>query len=108
MQKRFCLHDSQGRTYLALTDVVRLEADGCYTIVYATDGKKYVQSGSICKYYDRLQRVEDFFRIHKSHIVNLQYVVRINNCGSVIMRDGTHLPISEEARRMIEERMTSY
>lgn len=102
MQKRLCLRDTQGKLYLALPDIVRLEADRCYTIVYAADGKKYVQSGPICKYYERIKQEEGFFRIHKSHIINLLYVLRINNCGSVMMRDGTLLPITEEARKIIE------
>ena len=102
MNKRLCLRDTQGRFYLALTDIVRLEADDCYTIVHVLGGKKYIQSGSLCKFYERIKQEGSFFRIHKSHAVNLMYIFRIDNCGSITMMDGTMLPITDEARKEIE------
>jgi two-component system, LytTR family, response regulator len=103
IKKRLCLKDTHGKFYLNLEDIVRLQADDCYTVIYVLDNKKYIQSGSLCKFHERLKEEGGFLRIHKSHVINLMYVFRIDNCGSVTMMDGTMLPITDEARKEIEK-----
>ena len=95
MKKRLCLKDALGRFYPKLSHIVRLEADGCYTVFYLVNGSVHTQSGPIGSYYDRIKQEDLFFRIHKSHVINLLFVYRIENCGFVIMLDGARLPISQ-------------
>jgi two-component system LytT family response regulator len=102
MKKRLCLHDTQGKFYLALDEIIRFEADDSYTIIHVLGGKKYTLSGAMHKFYDRVKQEGLFFRIHKSHVISVIYVFRVNNSGTVIMMDGSILPISEEAKNEIE------
>lgn len=107
MNKRLCLRDSQGRIYLNLQDIVRFEADDCYTIIHMLGGRKHVQSGSLIKFEERVKPEGLFFRIHRSHLVNLLYVYRVDDGGSLTMMDGTVLPITEEAKKRIGGDMPS-
>lgn len=107
MKKRLCLHDINGKIYLALEDIIRFEADGSYTIIHVLGGKKYTLAGALHKFYDRVKHEGIFFRIHKSHAINIIFVFRVNNCSTVIMMDGTELPITEEAKNEIEGNIPS-
>jgi two-component system LytT family response regulator len=107
MKKRLCLHDAQGKFYLTLTEIVRLEASDNYTVFFMLDGKKHTQSGSLNSYFARIKEEGCFLRIHRSHAINLIYVSRIDNSGMVVMMDGSKLPINEKVRPVIDDSIPS-
>lgn len=78
-------------------DILFLEAKGSYSKVYFTkDGveKNVVMSHSIAEYEDLLP-AHHFFRIHKSYLINCNYITRVlkeENLVAVI-KDVHHLPI---------------
>src|SRR5687767_8608056 len=94
MPSRFCFKDTLGSTYVPLSDIVRFEADGNYTKAYLNSKEVNVICSCLCEQDKRVMDSGLFFRIHKSHIINIQYVKRICNNGTVVMADGTQLPIS--------------
>ena len=67
------LRISNGILYVNFNDIIRLQAEGSYTIVYLTNGEKHYLSYHIGYFETRLQDAR-FFRVHKSHLVNLQHV----------------------------------
>lgn len=72
-----------------------MEAEGCYTKVYLKDKKKTIVSRTLKEFEDTIPK-ERFYRIHKSHLINLKYVKEYSNIdGSfVIMNDGNKIEIS--------------
>ena len=56
-------------------DIIRLEANGNYTAFYLKDKTKYLITRTL-KYYDEMLNDYGFYRIHKSHLVNLRYVTK--------------------------------
>lgn len=108
MNKRLCLRDTQGHLYLPIEEIVRFEADDCYTIIHTLCGKKYVQTGTLVRFFERVKQIGLFYRIHKSHVVNLLFVLRVNNCGTITLMDGSILPITEDARKEIEGNMPAF
>jgi two-component system, LytTR family, response regulator len=89
------VHTQEGIIYLEAEKVLRLEADRNYTTVYLTDGRKFISSRTLKEYEDILT-LSEFFRIHKSNIVNLNYVKQYNKGegGEVLMTDGSLLEVS--------------
>jgi two-component system, LytTR family, response regulator len=84
------------------TDIIHLEAFENYTTLYLASGKKYVSSKSIKAFEDKLDP-NMFFRIHKSHIINIAHHLKEFNRtdGNIaIMTDGTQIPV---ARRKLQE-----
>ncbi len=84
------------------TDIIHLEAFENYTTIYLISGKKYVSSKSIKAFEDRLDP-NMFFRLHKSHIINIAHHLKEFNRtdGNIaIMTDGTQIPV---ARRKLQE-----
>ncbi|MDP3462252.1 MAG: LytTR family DNA-binding domain-containing protein [Bacteroidales bacterium] len=86
---------SHGFNVLAVDEIVRLEGDGCYTTVVMKDQKKTVVSRTLKDFEDSLPG-EKFFRIHKSHLINLRYVKDYSNLSGnfVTMADESRIEIS--------------
>ena len=72
-----------------------LEADGCYTTVVMKGGKTAVVSRTLKDFENTLPK-EKFFRIHKSHLINLQYIKDYSNLSGnlVTMADGSKVELS--------------
>ncbi|MBI3526220.1 MAG: LytTR family transcriptional regulator [Betaproteobacteria bacterium] len=80
-----------------LKNVVRFEGEGHYTSIETLDDH-FLCNLSLSDLEERLNP-EIFFRVHRSHIVNLNYVVEIERADDnvlVIMDDKgrTHVPVS--------------
>lgn len=90
-----------GIFYLQVADIIRIESDGGYSIFYARDGGKYMVAKNLKEYEDLLPE-KNFFRIHKSHLINIDKVRKyIRTDGNFIeMEDGS---VVEIARRKKEE-----
>lgn len=84
------------------TEIIRLEAMENYTMIYLSGGKKYMSSRSIKAFEDRLDP-NMFFRVHKSHIINIAHHLKefLRNEGLIaVLSDGTQVPV---ARRKLQE-----
>lgn len=92
---RITINHSKGFKIVDPNEFMYLEGEGNYTSINFVDGSKYVDTKSIGVYEDLLSP-QHFFRIHKSHIVNVLYVKEfLNDDGHyVIMKDNTKLALS--------------
>jgi two-component system, LytTR family, response regulator len=86
-------------------DVIRFEADGNYTKVFLTDGKKIMVSRLI-KEYDELLSDVGFLRVHQSHLINTNYLFFFEKAeGNVVMKDNSVVPVSNRKREQLMELM---
>jgi len=92
---RITINHSKGFKIVDPNDFMYLEGEGNYTSIIFVDGTKYVDTKSIGIYEDILDQ-QHFFRIHKSHIVNVLFVKEfLNDDGHfVVMKNNTKLAIS--------------
>ncbi len=92
---KLIIPSSHGFNVLAIDDLIRLEADGSYTTLVIKGGKNTVVSRTLKDFEDSLPK-EKFFRTHKSHLVNLQYIKDYSNLSGnlVTMTDGSKVGIS--------------
>jgi len=92
---KLVLPASHGFDVLVFDDLIRLEAEGCYTKVVIRDGKNKLVSRTLKDFEDTLPK-DKFFRIHKSHLVNLKYIKEYSSRSGnfVTMTDGSKLEIS--------------
>jgi two-component system LytT family response regulator len=92
---------THGFTILDCEHIIRFMADDCYTKIYTSEGKLITVSRTL-KEFESTVPAEYFYRIHKSHLINLHYVKEFSNLdgGFVTMKDGSKLELS---RRKIHE-----
>lgn len=101
-QDTIAIPTTSGYTIAKCEEVVHLEADESYTTVYLTDDRKLVSSKNI-KSYEKILNPSMFFRVHKSHIINItKHLNEFNrNEGNVaIMSNGDYVPV---ARRKLTD-----
>ncbi len=92
---KLILPTAHGFNVFMFNDIIRLEAEGCYTKVIIKDGKNRIASRTLKDFEDTLPK-DIFFRIHKSHLINLKYIKDYSKFdGNIVtMTDGSKIEIS--------------
>lgn len=98
-KKRLVLKTQESVHVVELDQIIRCESDRNYTSFYLTGGKKILVSKTL-KEYETLLTGYNFLRVQQSHLINLDYVERYDkgNGGSVVMKDGSEVPLSQAKR----------
>lgn len=93
--KKITLPTMEGLVFEDVKNIIRCESDNSYTLFYLTDKKKYLVSRSI-KECETLLNDYAFFRVHQSHLINLNHIkqYRKGRSGIIIMNDNTEVPVS--------------
>jgi two-component system LytT family response regulator len=92
---KIAISHTKGIKLIDTESVVYLEASGNCTMIYFEDGKRYLDTRTL-KIYESILNPEKFYRIHKSHIINLSYLKEyLNEDGHMaILKNGKVLPVA--------------
>ncbi|CAN5882530.1 hypothetical protein BH11BAC7_BH11BAC7_16660 [soil metagenome] len=84
---------------LPVKDILRLEAIRIYTVIYLKNKEQYICSKHLKIVCEELHS-DSFFRIHKSHVINLREVkgYQEGRGGKVIMSDNKVLDVSQRKK----------
>lgn len=102
--------NSQNETvFVSLTEIMRFEAYGNYSRVLLKDGSQIIASKTL-KDYEQILTEDSFFRVHHSHIINIQYLKKyIRKDGiSVLMQDGLSIPVATRRKESFENFMKQH
>jgi two-component system LytT family response regulator len=102
--KRIVLRTTEKLQLIPAREIVRCEAERNYCMFFLENGNKIIASCPMKDFEDILSE-QGFFRIHKSHLINLSYVDSYIKAegGSVAMTDGTILPVSKRKKNHLME-----
>jgi two-component system LytT family response regulator len=86
--------------FIPVRDIIRIESQSNYSIIYLTGGKKLVASKTL-RILEEMLMGYRFFRPHKSHLVNLDYIARYikTEGGWLEMADGSKVEVSRQRKR---------
>ena len=70
--------------FIAPTSIIAIEAHGAYSKLYFDDQSQHLVSKSLAQLERMLGEHEFFFRSHKSWLINLNQVLKLNNSGYTI------------------------
>jgi two-component system LytT family response regulator len=103
---KLALPTSEGLTFIRVNDLLYLKASGNYTEFYMREGQKYLVSRHL-KEYDDLLADQNFFRIHHSSLINLNYIKNYvrGDGGYVVMTDNTSLDVSRRKKEEFLEKI---
>ena len=93
--KKIAISHTKGIKLIETKNIVYLEAAGNCTMLHFTDGKRYLDTRTL-KVYESILNPEEFYRIHKSHIINLDSLKEyLNDDGHMaILKNGLILPVA--------------
>ncbi|UTW62411.1 response regulator transcription factor [bacterium SCSIO 12741] len=94
-----------GFEVVRVKDVIHCKANDNFTEFYLEGGKKKM----ICrplKFYEELLEPYDFLRVHKSHLVNLQYVTKYHKGkgGRLTMSNGNEVDVAPARKQSLLNR----
>jgi two-component system, LytTR family, response regulator len=95
-----------GIYFVNIRDIVRLEAEDNYTHIYMNTGERITASKTIKAYEDLLSPMS-FYRVHKRHLINLNYMRKFvkGDGGHLIMDDNMKIEVSRRRRPAFMEQM---
>jgi len=105
-KKKLILKSADSIISVDIADIYFCESEGgSYTRFHLAEKKKILVSKAL-KEYDNLLSSFNFFRIHKSYLVNLDKIVKYNkqDGGYVILANQDEIPVSVRKRELFLER----
>jgi len=101
LDKTLALSASDGISFVKMSDILRVEANGRYSKFYLLNKETILVSKTLGD-FEEILAANQFFRIHDSAIVNLNHVKKFirGDGGTIILSDNTELDV---ARRRKDE-----
>ena len=101
---QLALRSAEKITIINLNDIVRCESSINYTQFIMSDGSKIMVTKTL-KEYDELLAPHGFIRIHKSHLVNMNAIVRYikGDGGWIELTDGVKIEVSRRKKDILLE-----
>jgi two-component system LytT family response regulator len=74
IDKKMAIHHNDKVKFIKLSDIICLEADDNYTRIFTNDNQKYTPARVLKDFEEFLAKHENFIRISKKAIVNINYI----------------------------------
>ncbi len=97
---KLALSTNEGVFFYDPVDILYCEGENNYTRFTFSKNKPMLVSKTLGEYEDLLAE-HGFIRIHKSHLVNVKYVCKVDKEGMVLMTDGKMLAISKRRKEAV-------
>lgn len=104
---KLALPTHEGLVFIVVQNIIRCVAEGNYTSIFFKDGKRIMTTRKI-KDFEELLADHQFFRVHRSHLVNLNYIEKYfkGDGGYVVMVDGSSIDVARRKKEDFLERLS--
>ena len=104
-QYRLALTTTGGTFFYYCNEIIRCEAVGNYTRFVLKEKKPLVTSRTL-KDYDDLLTEQNFLRVHRAHLVNVDYISSFSKEHEIKMQDGSVVPVSRRKWDYIKQKLS--
>ncbi len=103
---KLIVRDNNGAEIIPIDTILRFESEVNYTTIFLVDGSKLLVSKTLKVFEDSLISFS-FIRIHRSHLINANYIRRVNKSdgGSIELTTGEVFKLSQTGREKIKEKL---
>lgn len=105
VRNRIGIPTEAGLEFVPTDEIVRCEGFQKYTKVHTLDMKETLSSYNIGEFRKLLENY-GFFAIHKSHLINMLHIKRYDKEGTVVMIDGSFVPVSRRKKQEFLDMLT--
>ncbi|MBK7666878.1 MAG: response regulator transcription factor [Sphingobacteriaceae bacterium] len=103
---KIALPVADGLLFVETSEISYLEADGAYTEVWLRNGSKIVVSKKLKFFEEVLDKRANFFRSHRSYIVNINFIKKYNKSDNALTLDnGKTIIISRDRKSDFEQQL---
>lgn len=101
---KIALPMAEGLVFIKTDDIVCLEADGAYTTLFKHDQSKIVVSKKLKFFETALQENANFYRPHRSFIINLNHIQKyLKGNNEIIMDNHQVVLLSRDKKNEFDE-----
>lgn len=106
---KLCISSLKGFQVVEIQDIIYCEANSNYTNFHFTNRPLICTSKPIHE-YETLLSDQNFVRIHKSFVVNLQHVTEYirGEGGSVVLSNGQEIEVSRRKKELLMSKMKAF
>lgn len=107
--RKISLPNGQGYSLINIDDIIYIEADSNYSTFYLIN-KETITVSKVLKEYEEILPADQFVRVHKSSIINLNFLKEYNskNGVEVILKNGEKIAVSRRRASDFVEKLKSY
>lgn len=103
---QIALQGIEGLIFVRNNEILHAQADGNYTEVILSNNRQIKVLRQL-KEIEELLPYENFIRVHRSHLVNLEHVIRLDSDSeSIMMTDGQSIPLARDRKFDFIEKFT--
>ncbi|MDT0690820.1 LytTR family DNA-binding domain-containing protein [Salegentibacter sp. F188] len=102
LKNKIAVPVSDGYEFIETNDILYCQSQNNYTLLFTVDNRKLVLSKTL-KEFEKLLDKYFFIRIHKSYLINPNYMKKYyrNDGGYLVMQDGKSIPVSKSKKDLI-------
>jgi len=101
-EQKIVIPCSKSYDFIHIRDIVRCEGMQNYTKVFLENGETIISSCNVGNYGKGLMEF-GFFTCHKSHVINIEKILRYHKEGLIEMIDASVVPVSRRRREKFIE-----
>lgn len=107
--RKISLPNGQGYSLIDIDDIIHIAADSNYSVFYLAN-KETITVSKVLKEYEEILPDNQFVRIHKSSILNLNYLKEYNSRNGVeaILKNGEKIAVSRRRASDFVEKVKLY
>ncbi len=90
---------AEGFEFVTIKNIIRIESSSSYSRIYLLDGKSILVT-KLLKDFEELLAPYRFFRVHNSHLINLNYIKKYLRGigGQVMMENGDLIDVAKRKK----------
>ncbi|MDT0677177.1 LytR/AlgR family response regulator transcription factor [Autumnicola musiva] len=102
LKNKIAVPVSEGFEFIETNEILYCQSQNNYTLLFTADKRKLVLSKTL-KEFEKLLDKYFFIRIHKSFLINPNYMKKYyrNDGGYLVMQDGKSIPVSKSKKELI-------
>jgi two-component system, LytTR family, response regulator len=92
--------------YLDIKDIVRIQSVSNYSKLFFSSGQTLIVS-KVLAYFDELLASRYFLRVHRTHLINLQYLKQYvpGDTALAALSNNEEIPVARRKKRALREKM---
>ena len=96
-KKKIAIPSVGGIEFVRISDIIHCKGEDGYTKIYFREKKTLLSSNSI-GHFNKILKNQEFYLVHKSHLINMEYIEKYLNEGYVLLTENHKIPISRNRR----------
>lgn len=107
--KKIAVPVSDGFVLIKIDEISNIDADGSYSRLHLIDGTNMLVSKKLIYFEDLLSNQVNFFRTHRSHLINLAMVKKYSRHESEVVMENKHrIKVAREKKVTFEDSIKEY